>query len=752
MLKGLFPFFAAFFHHAGFDLEILTGAGPDLLKRGIQLANAPFCAPMQLYHGVAEKLAGTTADWLFVPMLRSTPRAVGQEWSVVCPIAQGSPKLLASALRIGAPRLLSPIIDCAEGDLESKEFLTGCERLAKELKLDDARWRDAWRAGVAVQRQFDAGCREIGRRALDFCRAQNIVPVVVLGRAYTIYNKVLNSNVPVILREQGAIGIPLDCFPLDAGTPVFADMYWGYGQTILRAAHQVRRAAGVYALYCSNYSCGPDSFNLHFAAYVMEGKPFVVIETDGHSGDAGTRTRVEAFLHCVEEDRRESRRETVLNDFESAQFSGLVLRDLHKNNGASERLLVPYIGPASEAVAKVFQGLGLAAEALPAPDAESLKLGRRYTSGKECLPMPLTLGSLLQRLARAKDGEQFAYLLPSTDGPCRFGVYNLLNNIVLERLGWRDRVRVWSPKDTGYFDNMPAGTEMLIFAGIAASDLLFQAKLDVRPVERAPGQAEAIYRRYRDELLARLESAARGNLALGPALWQVAGGNLFGVRDLLKRAGAEFAAMRGPGELPLVELAGEIYVRAVEFSNDFLIEKLEARGLRVHLAPKMEWLNYCGHIQQQSPGRNGLADNFSGLVKRRMEGAAFAAIASHLGWAPAPSTAETLAAASPYVSDALHGEAVLTVGAPLHEWRHRRIDAAVSVGPLECMPTKIAEAQFHHVAEREGLLSVTLPFNGDPVSAAALDNFAFEVHARFQRRKNDGRRPTYEPASPASLH
>ena len=794
MLKGLFPFFASFFHHAGFDLEILTGAGPDLLKRGIQLANAPFCAPMQLYHGVVEKLAGSGADWLFVPMLRSTPRAAGQRWSVVCPIAQGSPKLLASALRLGAPasrrraainqklagatpalpespRLLSPIIDCAEGNLESKEFLAGCERLAKELKLSDATWREAWRAGVAVQRQFDAGCREIGRRALEFCRAQNIVPVVVLGRAYTIYNKVLNSNVPAILREQGAIGIPLDCYPLDACIPVFADMYWGYGQNILRAAHQVRRAAGVYALYCSNYSCGPDSFNLHFAAYVMEGKPFAVIETDGHSGDAGTRTRVEAFLHCVEEDRvatgsagvppagsfapvsvgrRDAgapRLAANLNDFESAQFSGLQLRDLHKNNGATEHLLVPYIGPASEAVAKVFQGLGLSAESLPAPDVESLRLGRRHTSGKECLPMPLTLGSLLQRLARAKDGERFALLMPSTNGPCRFGVYNLLNNIVLERLGWRDRVRIWSPKDSGYFDNMPAGTEMLIFAGIAASDFLLQAKLDVRPVERAPGQAEAIYERCRSELLTRLESAARGNLALGPALWQVAGGRLFGVRELLARAGAEFAAMRGPGELPLVELAGEIYVRAVEFSNNFLIEKLEARGLRVHLAPKTEWLNYCGYNQCREPGGNRLASHFSELVKKRIESSAFAAIAPQLGWTPPPSTAETLATASPYVSDALNGEAVLTVGAPLHEWRHRQIDAVVNVGPLECMPTKIAEAQFHHVAEREGLLSLTLPFNGDPVSAAALDNFAFEVLARFQQRKNGGLRFDHELAA-----
>jgi predicted CoA-substrate-specific enzyme activase len=770
-LKGLFPFFAAFFHQAGFDLEIVTGAGPDLLKRGIQLANAPFCAPMQLFHGVAERLAGSPAEWLFVPMLRSVPRAAGQRQSAVCPIAQGSPNLLACVLqhynghtaasdtrsadspvrantslhpdtrgqscpRSDVPRFLSPIIDCAEGNLESKEFLESCERLAKELNLSNGRWRDAWRAGMTAQRQFDARCLDIGRRALEFCHAQNIVPVVVLGRAYTIYNKVLNSNVPAILREQGAIGIPLDCYQLAADTPLFADMYWGYGQNILRAAHQVRRSPGVYALYCSNYSCGPDSFNLHFAAYVMEGKPFAILETDGHSGDAGTKTRVEAFLHCVAADRRGPHRETVLNNFATVQFSSLCLRNLHRNNGASERLLIPYIGHASESVAAVLRGLGLAAEGLPAPDAESLRLGRRYTSGKECLPMPLTLGSLLQRLERAKDGERFAYLMPSTDGPCRFGVYNFLNRIVLERLGWGDRLRIWSPKDTGYFDDMPVGTEMLIFAGIAASDLLLQAKLDVRPVERVAGQAEAIYERYRHALHTRLESAARGNLALGPALWQVVGGRLFGVRDLLERAGVEFAATRGTNELPLVELAGEIYVRAVEFSNDFLIEKLEARGLRVHLAPKTEWLNYCGYHRRREPNRNRFADGFSERVQRRIENTTFAAMAPRLSWTPPPSTAETLAAAGPYVSDALAGEAVLTVGAPLHEWRHRQIDAVVNVGPLECMPTKIAQAQLHHLAEREGLLSLTLPFNGDPVSAAVLDNFAFEVQARFQRRKN----------------
>jgi activator of 2-hydroxyglutaryl-CoA dehydratase/predicted nucleotide-binding protein (sugar kinase/HSP70/actin superfamily) len=755
VLKGLAPFFAAFFHHAGFDLEIAAGADQTTLKSGIQSAMVPFCAPMQLFHGMAERMADSEADWLFVPMLRSVPRVKDQRRSVVCPIVQSAPDVLRCALesRRIAAQLLSPRLDFGDAGLESEEFLASCRSLARELGLGGSEWRAAWRAGVVAQRGFDAACEEMGRRALGFCRERNLVPVVVLGRNYTIHNRVLNSNVPAILREQGAIGIPADCYVIDADLPLFPDMYWGYGQTILRAAHQVRRAKGVYALYCSNYSCGPDSFNLHFAAYVMEGKPFAIIETDGHCGDAGTKTRVEAFLHCVEEDRRASRATAQLNNFGEVQCTRFRLRDLVRNNGHSEKLLIPCLGPASETVAAVLRGVGLPTEALPPPDTDSLRLGRRYTSGKECLPMPMTLGTLLQRLERARKGERFVYVMPSTDGPCRFGVYNLLNRIVLERLGWKDRLRIWSPNDTGYFDDLPAGTEMLLLAGFVANDQLLQALLDVRPFERTRGAADALYERCLTELLARLETAGCGDLALAPALWQVANGKLFGTRELLERAGADFAKLRGPGERPAVELTGEIYVRAVNFSNDFLIRKLEARGLRVRVAPQVEWLAYCSYVRRQRAGRNRLADRFSDHLQHRIEATALAAMAPHLGWPKPPLVEESLAAAAPYVSSALEGEAVLTVGASLEAWRRKQIDAVIAVGPLECMPSKIAEAQFQHVAEREGLLSLTLAFNGEPISDSTLDNFAFEVLARFQARRNaapsalGGRARPTKPAS-----
>ncbi len=775
MLKGLFPFFTAFLHTAGFDLDLVTGAGPATLKRGTQVATVPFCAPMQLFHGLAENLAATGADWIFVPMLRNVPRAEGQRCSVVCPIVQSGPDVTrwtlngrlapasfsvhaasrldcdgrqttpqsSSATAKRAPRMLAPVIDFGDGNLESESFLESCERLAAQLGLGDGEWRRAWQAGVNAQQEFDAACLAIGRRALEFCRTHSLVPVVVLGRSYTIYNPVLNSNVPSILREQGAIGIPADCYPVDANTPLFNDLYWGYGQNLLRAAHQVRRSPGVYALYCSNYSCGPDSFSLHFAAYTMEGKPFAVIETDGHSGDAGTRTRVEAFLHCVEEDRRTSRAGTVVNDFTAMQFSGLRMDDVRTQRRPGERLLVPYIGVASEAVTAVFRGLGFDAECMPAPDADALRRGRRYTSGKECLPMPLTLGSLLQRLERAQPDEHFVYLMPSSDGPCRFGVYNLLAQIVLDRLGWRDRLRIWSPKDISYFEGMPPGTEMLVLAGIMTGDLLLQAQYDTRPGEKIAGAAADCYDRYRGELLRRLEAAARGDLSLGPALWQVAGGGLFGLRDLLQHAGAEFASLRGGEDRPLVELTGEIYVRSVDFSNDDLIGRLEQRGLRVRLSPKTEWLDYCGYLGGRTRG-HGWPDRVSDFLRHRIEALAFSAIAPYLGWPDPPTIPETLAAARPYLSDALEGEAVLTLGAPLTEWRKGHIAAVVNVGPLECMPTKIAQAQLHHVAEEDGLLNLTLSFNGDPINTAALDNFAYEVKARAAQQRAARPQPRVE--------
>ena len=739
MLKGLFPFFATFLDGLGLELVVQRGAGRRLLKRGIEEANVPFCAPMQQFHGLVAALADLRPDLLFLPMLRSLPRQAGEPNSTLCPVVQGSADLLRWDLealgQLDTTKVVSPVLDVGLAGLDSEPFSGGCRSLAAELGVVGPAWRDAFVRALAVQAAFERSCLALGEEALAFCADRHLRPIVVLGRPYTIYNRVLNSNVPAILREQGALPIPVDCYPVADGTPAFDSVFWGHAQRSLRAAHDVRRTPGVWSLWCSNYACGPDSFALHLYAYAMEGKPWAVIETDGHSGDAGTRTRVEAFLHCVREDltAATSGPAATLTRLEEgrAQLPDLIER--------GELVLIPRMGPVAEILAACLRSAGVRAESLPMPDRDALRIGRRHTSGKECVPMCLTLGSLLQRLeADAEGSQRYAFFMPTARGPCRFGAYNVLHKAVLERLGWSHRVRVWSPDDDGYFRGVPRGIEVLVLAGATASDLLLEALNHTRPAERVPGSAKAVYDRRHAELIELVERAGRGGLGLARALAEVARGTLFGGAALLRDAAAELAALCRPVALPTVAVVGEIYVRCDPFANDHLIERLEARGLRVRLAPFTEWLEYQDFINVVVGRERDLGNWLSSKVRAAVQVLSYRAVASRLGWPPRTTVSQTLDAAEPFLRRELEGEAVLTIGGPLHEYRAGLIDGVVNVGPLECMPAKLAEAQLFHAGEREGLLALTLSVHGDPIDPEQLESFVFEAKRRF-RARTEGR-------------
>ena len=737
-LKGLFPFFATFIHRLGFEVAVTTGPDRTALRRGIEEASIPFCAPIQHYRGLVSRMAEAGSDRLFLPMLRETPWVKDEPRSVLCPMVQGSADMLRWDLgpAVGS-RMVSPVIDVGPGNLDAPVFLDACRRLAAELgvKRSDA-WRAAWREGREEQNRFDARLLELGQAALDTCREKSLTPVVVLGRTYSIVNQILNSNVPALLREQGAIAVPIDCYPVAQDVPVFHSMFWGNGQRILRAAHQIRRTPGVYGVFCSNYSCGPDSFTSHFYAYVMEGKPFAVIETDGHAGDAGTKTRIEAFLHCVREDLAAAGSGKVPSSLKRVELENVDVEALGRRG---ERVLVPRMGPGAEVAAAALRGVGITAEALPIPDRDSMRIGRRHTSGKECLPMTITLGSLLQRLERSRDtNERFSFLMPGSRGPCRFGAYQLLHKISLERLGWRERVSVWSPPFENYFQGFPPGFRAVIFAGVMASDLMQEALFDVRPVERTRGAAEDVHLKYTTQLHQLVEDAAAGDLSGGRTLLEVASGRLYGIVELLDRAGAELAAVKSDREIPTVLVVGEIYVRSDAFANDFVVDKLEAHGIRARLAPSIEWIEFADFIAVREGRKKAPADRVARRLQRRIQDITYAAMARRLRWPRRTPVEETVRSGTDYVRDRLEVETILTLGGAVHEWREGTIDAAISVGPLECMPNKIAESQFFHVAEREGLPTLTLALNGDPIDPEIIDNFAFEVHAQFARRRAAG--------------
>jgi activator of 2-hydroxyglutaryl-CoA dehydratase/predicted nucleotide-binding protein (sugar kinase/HSP70/actin superfamily) len=730
-LKTLFPYFATFFRGLGLDLEVVRPEGRDALRRGIEAANVPFCAPMQQYHGVAQELAATGAEFVFLPMLRELPPVRDERHTWLCPIVQGAPDVVRHDLgaALGA-RVLSPVIRTGAGFLESERFLAAIRGLAADVGVaDPARVAAAHAAARDAQRAFDARLLALGRDALDRCRRERLLPVVVLGRAYTLHDDVLNSNVPALLREQGALAIPVDCFPVSDEAPLVEGAFWSYTQRILRAAHEVRRTPGVYSIFTSNYACGPDSFTLHHYARLMEGKPFAVIETDGHAGDAGTKTRVEAFLHCVREDLRSGASLST----SPAPLLSLKAATLPEIAALGSRVLVPPMGPEADAIAAAFEGYGLDVEVLPDATVETIRIGRRHTSGKECLPMTVTAGALVERIQR-EPRRAFTFFMPGSNGPCRFGMYRQLHQMVLERLGEGGRVGIFSPPDSDYFQGVPPGLGAIVLGALAAYGMLADGLRDVRPVERTPGAAEELHRRWSRRLFDTVRSAAAGDLSGRRVMLEAVTGRVYGIRDVVAGFARELAAARDPRPHPTVLMVGEIYVRSDPATNGWAADELERRGVRVRLEPVVEYMQFADRLQLRRGVQKGFAAVLKSRVRRRIVDVVQHAASAGLGWPAHPSVAEVAAEGSRWLREDLEHEVVLALGLAARGWRAGAIDGLLCVGPLECMPNKLVEAQLFHLGQREGLVSLTLSLNGDPIDPEVLDQFAYEVKEQFRRR------------------
>ena len=125
--------------------------------------------------------------------------------------------------------------------------------------------------------------------------------VVVVGRPYNTGDLAVCQDLPYKLRRLGVLPIPMDYLPLD--TVDFSDRYnnvfWRCGQDILAAATLIRADPRLQAIYVTSFGCGPDSFLLNFFRNLMEPKPFLELEMDEHTADAGIVTRCEAFLESL---------------------------------------------------------------------------------------------------------------------------------------------------------------------------------------------------------------------------------------------------------------------------------------------------------------------------------------------------------------------------------------------------------------------------------------------------------------------
>jgi predicted CoA-substrate-specific enzyme activase len=291
------PFWKTYLESAGFECVFSGHSNPDVVAAGVEACVNEPCFPVQAGHGHLVRLMAERMDILFFPHVVNEEDPLESVASFLCPWVQTFPLIAkhASALEPVRDRIFCPTVAFREGPEAVEERLF---RAMSALGVGRAENREAVRRAFEAQASFREAIRLKGEFSLKVIRESGEPAVILVGRPYNVYDPGMNLNVPMKLAElYGANVIPMDFLPLDSVDirPVQDHMFWNYGRRILQAARWSRDFPNLHLIYLSNFKCGPDSYIRHYVEEAA-GKPFLFLQFDSHSSDAGILTRVEAFL------------------------------------------------------------------------------------------------------------------------------------------------------------------------------------------------------------------------------------------------------------------------------------------------------------------------------------------------------------------------------------------------------------------------------------------------------------------------
>ncbi|MBN2413825.1 hypothetical protein JXQ31_19280 [candidate division KSB1 bacterium] len=378
---------------------------------------------------------------------------------------------------------------------------------------------------------------------------------------------------------------------------------------------------------------------------------------------------------------------------------------MQKNKSLKGRTLyipqMSYVG--ARCVAAAFNSLGFDARPSPDSDSRTLELARKYLSGDECLPEAVTLGNFLKVTEMPDyDPDKTAFFMPTSNGPCRFGHYLPLACKVFQQRG--EDVLLFSPSSSSGYENIGEEANDLLrttWRGVLCSDILRKLQLKTRPYEREKGSTDRVFHKSLDRVC---EAISIQNVSHKIRLKKILAA-LMHSRD-------EFRAVKvdKTRKKLLIGIVGEIYCRLNDFSNDFIINKIEQLGGEVWMSDVSEWVFYTNDEERVRLIRQG--KRFSGqmlncLVRQKILKKDEKALLSlfkddFIGYEEPHHVLEILDRSQPYLPrDGSHGEMVMSAGKTV--WYYEKgASGVIDISPFTCMNGIITEAVYPKLSRELG--------------------------------------------------
>jgi predicted CoA-substrate-specific enzyme activase len=292
------PFWQTWLRALGARTVVSPPTNRPLSQAGIEISVAEPCYPVRVAHGhIHYLLEHAEVDLVLVPNILDVESPFPDLNSHLCPWTQTLPWVVRSAPRVElhADRIVSPTVRFRMGRVAVTNALAD---LAAKLGADRHQAREAVTQAYEAQERFAAWRAERGEQALQVLEDTGNPTVLLLGRAYNLADRTLNLNVPSKIRRiYGVDVVPMDFLPVDEIdiSDINDSLYWSYGRKILAAARFAADRPYMHIVYFTNFKCGPDSYVKHYVRRAS-GRPFLSLQFDEHSNDAGIMTRCEAYL------------------------------------------------------------------------------------------------------------------------------------------------------------------------------------------------------------------------------------------------------------------------------------------------------------------------------------------------------------------------------------------------------------------------------------------------------------------------
>lgn len=414
-------------------------------------------------------------------------------------------------------------------------------------------------------------------------------------------------------------------------------------------------------------------------------------------------------------------------------------------------------------LAATFRGFGI--QALVMETYKGMDLGLEYTSGKECFPCQITMGDILfflrqekERLGPRFDPERYVYFMPEADGPCRFGMYNKYQRIILDSFPEFQKVRIGSlsTKD-GYSLAGMIETEKVrdlrkvAYVSVVLADILDRLLWRIRPYERRQGLADALVEQGRLELERAIEAHGQAKDF----------GKILSVLEDILEQGKGMVDPSIPAK-PLIGIVGEIYLRTHTQANQDVIRVLERYGAEVVNASIAEWVNYTTYERLRDARQAFLLNlrqlRFTSVFQTLRSMAAFGGdmvyqylrqdqiyrrVLSHIDLAEDHRIAhlEDVLKKKDLFHFDVGTEACLSI-AGIMEYVGEGYNGIVNVYPFACMPSTIASAVVKPIMQKKGIPYIDTPYDASvqPGREGALRTFMYQAtqHRSRQGRKGHG--------------